>query len=439
MTQHGSFPGRPRGRRARHQSDVPEGEGYPASPDEREFPDLSPIRPRDARLRDARGQGDWAGQQAQPGQYGQPDVYGESGAFGRSGAFGGYPAAEAGYGQPGQAPWADQEWPAQQSAAPSAGPSAGPSGVGAAPPPPARHAQPQQAPAEQAQPQWTSAQQAKQEEDVPSWAEPDSVEAFSARWHRRGLDSRDDRRSGRRNRRRLLIAGGGAVAVVIAVAVYFLTGSSGSPANLGLGSLVTQFLPGEVQTVPDACSTVSNATLSQYLPDSPKQAAPPLNSGTNSQCSWTMDDAPTYRVLEVQVEAYTPSALVANSNGTGLVPEGNGSATYAAEAAFASYDYNLVNPAAKSGQPAATVADLSGLPGGTGTSAFSATQVLSRGGAIFDEASVYVRYRNVIIIALMEGLDHGTGAKKNYGPVAMSDLAAAAKTVATQVAGQIVH
>jgi hypothetical protein len=382
---------------------VPEGEGYPASRDEREFPDLSPIRPRDARLRDVRGQGDWPGQQAQPGQSGQ-------------------------------APWADQEWPAQQ----PAGQSEGQSGLGSAQPIQARHAQPQQAPAEQAQPQWTAARQARQEEDVPSWAEPDSVEAFSARWHRRGLDSRDDRRSGRRSRRRLLIAGGGAVAVAIALAVYLLTGSSGNSANLGLGSLVTQFLPGEVQTVPDACSTVPSATLSQYLPDSPKQAAPPLNSGTDSQCSWTMDDAPTYRVLEVQVEAYTPSALVANSNGTGLVPEGNGSATYAAEAAFASYDYTLVNPAAKSGQPAAKVAEISGMPGGNDTSAFSATQVLDRSGAIFDEASVYVRYRNVIIIALMEGVDRSSDGKK-YGPVVMSDLTSAARTVAKQVAGQIVH
>jgi hypothetical protein len=185
---------------------------------------------------------------------------------------------------------------------------------------------------------------------------------------------------------------------------------------------------------------VPNATLSQYLPDSSKVvvAAPPLNSGTNSQCSWTMDAAPTYRVLEVQVEAYTPSALVANTNGTGLVPEGNGSATYAAEAAFASDDYNLVNPAAKSGQPAATVADLSGLPGGNDTTAFSATQVFDRGGAITDEASVYVRYRNVIVIAVMEGLDKSSTTKK-YGPVVMSDLTAAAKSVAKQVVGQIVH
>jgi hypothetical protein len=449
VTQHGSFPGRPRGRRARHQADVPDTEGYAAPPpDEREFPDLSPIRPRDAaRPGDGRGPGDWPGQQARPDQYGQADQYGQQSRGGNGGYGGGYPAGTgAGYGQsgpnqvnpgyraaqPGAAPWPDQEWPAAQ---PTGQPGSRP-GPAASSQPQARHAQPQQAPAEQAP--RPAGHRAKREEDVPSWAEPDSVEAFSARWHRRGLDSRDERRSGRRSRRRMLIAGGGVLAVVIAVAVYFLTSSSGNSANLGLGSLVTQFLPGEVQTVPNACTAVPSATLSQYLPHSPTEAAPPLNSGSNSQCSWTMDDAPTYRVLEVQIEAYTPSALVANSNGTGLVPVGNGSATYAAEAAFNSYGYNLVHPAAKSGQPAASIADISGMPGGNDTSAFSATQVFDRSGAITDEATVYVRYRNVIITAVMEGLDRTSGAKK-YGPVVMSDLSAAAQTVAKQVASQIVH
>jgi hypothetical protein len=449
VTQHGSFPGRPRGRRARHQADVPEGEGYPTPPDEREFPDLPPIRPREARIRDGRAQGDWQGQQAQSGQYGQADQYGQQGRGGNGGYGGGYPDPGAGYEQPGQVPWPDQEWPA-------GGQPAGQPGLAPSPQPQARHAQPQQAAVQQplseqslsgqplpgqplpgqAQPQWT---QAKQEEDVPSWAEPDSVEAFSARWHRRGLDSRDERRSGRRNRRRILFAGGGVAVVVIAVLVYFLTGSGGgNSANLGLGSLVTGFLPGEVESVPDACDTVPNATLSQYLPGTPKQAAPPLNSGQNSQCTWTLDNPPTYRVLEVQIEAYTPSALVANSNGTGLVPEGNGSATYAAEAALASYDYNLANPAPKSGQPTATIAQVPGMPGGNDTSAFSATQVFNRSAGVTDEATVYVRYRNVIITAVLEGLDQPSGAKK-YGPVVMSDLTSAARTVAKQVASQIVH
>jgi hypothetical protein len=271
---------------------------------------------------------------------------------------------------------------------------------------------------------------------VPSWAEPDSVEAFSARWHRRGLDSRDDRRSGRRNRRRGLIAIGGVAAVAIAVAVYFFGFSnSNGGANLGLGSLVTTFLPGEVQSVPDACNTVPSSTLGQYLPGTTKQAAPPLNSGTNTECTWTLDSPPTYRVLEVQIVAYTPSALVENPNGSGLVPAGNGSATYAAEAAMSSSEYSLETPAANSGQAKATIAIISGMPGGDDTSAFSATQVNNNGHS--DVATVYVRYRNVIITTVVQGLDQTTGSKK-YGPVSMSDLTTAATTVARQVAAKIV-
>jgi hypothetical protein len=464
VTQHGSFPGRPRGRRARHEADLPEGEGYAATPpDEREFPDLPPIRPSQARARDARGQDDWQGQRAQSGQH---EPQGRGGQPGPGGYDGGYPSGGRGYGQqpepgqpglgygqpgpgqpglgygggqhsggrygdgpvgpsqtgPGQAPWSDQDWQAQ---APGQAP---------VQPPQSLQAQPQPGRSQQ---QRDEPQQGRQEEEVPSWAEPDSVEAFSARWHRRGLDSRDDRRTDRRKRRRTLFAIGGALAVVIAVAVYFFGFSgSGSSTNLGFGSLVTTFLPGEVQSVPDACNTVPSATLSQYLPGTTKQAAPPLNSGTNTECTWTLDNAPTYRVLEVQVEAYTPSALVANPNGNGLVPAGNGSATYAAEAAFASSEYTLETPAANSGQPKATVVSLSGMPGGNDTSAFSATQVFEKSGQT-DVATVYVRYRNVIVTAVVQGLNQTTGAKK-YGPVSMSDLTAAATTVAREVTAKIV-
>jgi hypothetical protein len=470
VTQHGSFPGRPRGRRARHEADLPEGDGYAATPpDEREFPDLAPIRPSQARARDARGQGDWP--QPQPGQY---EPQGRGGQPGPGGYGGGYPSDGPGYGQtaygqsgpgqtdpgyaggqyaggqyggglagpgqagPGQAPWPDQDWPNQDrqaQAAPAQSPGQ-PGQPGLSPAqPPGLQAQPQ--PGRSQPPQWADPEQGRQEEDVPSWAEPDSVEAFSARWHRRGLDSRDDRRTDRRKRRRTLVAIGGALAVVIAVSVYFFGfRSSGGSANLGLGSLVTTFLPGEVQSVPDACNTVPSATLSQYLPGTTKEAAPPLNSGTNTECTWTLDNAPTYRVLEVQIEAYTPSALVANPNGSGLVPAGNGSATYAAEAAFASAEYTLQTPAANSGQTKAKAVPLSGMPGGNDTSAFSATQVLGKSGDT-DVATVYVRYRNVIITTVVQGLNQTTGAKK-YGPVSMSDLTTAATTVARQVAAKIV-
>ena len=261
---------------------------------------------------------------------------------------------------------------------------------------------------------------------MPSWAEPDSVEAFSARWHRRGLDSRDERRGVRRKRRRLLFAGGGVVALLAAVLGYVLSGGPGA-ANLGFGGLVTQFLPGELQQVPNPCTAVPSATLSKYLPGKLKQAAPPLNSGADTECTWTLDAAPTYRVLQVQMVAYSPSGLASH----------NGSATFAAQDAYESFQNGFASPGPKSGQPKAAVKDLTGMPGGNETSAFQATQVFNRGGAIMDVANVLVRYRNVIITVVVDGLQQSSKGK-NYGPVSMSDLTAAATTVGKEMAAKIV-
>jgi hypothetical protein len=263
------------------------------------------------------------------------------------------------------------------------------------------------------------------DEDLPSWAEPDSVEAFSARWHRRGLDSRDERRAGRRKRRRLLIAAGLVLALAVGATVYLLEGGPGA-ANLGFGSFVTNFLPGELQQVPNPCDTLPSATLNQYMPGKLKEAAPPLNSGTLTQCTWTLDSPPAYRVLEVQLQAYSPSGLAS----------GDGSATFAAEDEYQSLENGFINPGAKSGQPKAAVTDLPGMPGGSQTSAFQATQVFDRGGTTTDVANVLVRYRNVIITVVVDGLDQTSGGKK-YGPVAMSDLTAEAKAAAQQMAAQI--
>jgi hypothetical protein len=411
VTHDGSFPGRPRGRRARQDNDVPERSGYNATGQEqREFPDLSPIRPREARTRDGRAQDGWQGQPP-PGPGGwQPG--GQSGAgYLTDGA--GYPAGTPGY--PPVGPGGGQQWPQDQ------------------------RAQDQQAQGQQAQGQQAQGQQAmsqpvvsqspraqRPEEDIPDWAEPDSVEAFSARWHRRGLDSRGDRRSGRRQHRRLLFGIGGAAVLAIAATVYFLIGGKSSSANLGFGSLVTTFLPGELQSVPNACDTVPNGMLSEYLPGPLKQAAPPLNSGASTECTWTLDHPPTYRVLQAQLVAYAPSALY-----------GNGSATVVAAQTYQAFEENFVKPAANSGQPPAAVTDLSGMPGGKDTSAFVATQVFKRNGATTDVAHVLVRYRNVIVTVVVNGLDQANGAKK-YGPVTMSDLTAAAQTVAKEVASKVV-
>lgn len=413
MTQHGSFPGRPRGRRARQDNDVSEWQGYDATPqDQREFPDLAPIRPRDARSRDGRGQEGQQGQAAPLGGYG-----GYQGAGGPGYPQGGQPAASGygggkhggggypgGYGGPSQPPQAEQApWPDQQ----------------------APQYQAQQQSAQQLQEERPSRRPGGDEAETPSWAEPDSVEAFSERWHRRGLDSRDEQRADRRKRRRLLIAGGAVVAVAIAVAIYLVSGGPGA-ANLGFGNFVTNFLPGELQQVPDPCTTLPAATVNQFLPGTPKEAAPPLNSGANTQCTWTLDSAPTYRVLEVQLQAYSPSGLAS----------GDGSATFAAEDAYQSFENGYSSPGPKSGQPKATVTDLSGMPGGSDTSAFQATQVFDRGGAVTDVANVYVRYRNVIITVIVDGLDQSSNGK-HYGPVAMNDLTTAANTVAKEMASQI--
>ncbi len=339
MTQHGSFPGRPRGRRARRDNDVPgdvpEWAGYDAVPP---FPHEAPSQP----------------QQAQP-QHAEP----QHAQAGRSGA------------QP---------------------------------------------------------RSARPESDWAGPADPDPMEAFSERWRRRGSESRGERRADRRKRRRLFVIGGGAAAVVVAVVVFLVIGNSGgSPAGVGLNSLITSFLPGEIQQVPNACDTVPSAALSQYLPGQLKVAEPPLNSGLNTQCTWTLDKAPLYRVLEVNIQAYSPSGLAS----------GDGSATFAAIDAYAEDEQVKQNPGPRSGQPKATVTDLSGLPGGNDTVAFQAAQVFNVNNAITDVSTVVVRYRNVIVTVVMNGLDHGN--KGNYGPASPDQLSSAAQTVAKEVTGKLVH
>jgi hypothetical protein len=428
LTQDGSFPGRPRGRRARHDNDGPEWSGYDADEqDQREFPDLAPIRPREARTRDGRTQGDWQRQQAgQGGQGGQPAQGGWQSGGGYLADGPGYPSGTTGY------PPVGPGGPSGPGGPGGSGGSGGPGGTGPGggqPWPLERQAPGQQTVNKQAMSQQGSSPQTqaqRPEEDIPDWAEPDSVEAFTARWRRRGLESRGDRRTDRRKHRRLLFGACGAVVVAIAVTVYFLTSGGSGSANLGFGSLVTTFLPGELQSVPNACDTVPNAMLTEFLPGTLKQASPPLNSGSDTQCTWTLDDAPTYRVLEVALVAYSPSALY-----------GNGSATAIAEETFGSSEQGFVKPGAKSGEPTANVTELSGLPGGNDTSAFMATQVFNKNGAIMDVAHVLVRYRNVVVTVVMNGLDQANG-KKKYGPVTMGDLSTAAKTVAKEVAGKIV-
>jgi hypothetical protein len=419
VTQHGSFPGRPRGRRARRDNDVPddvpEWAGYDAVPkDQQEFPDLSPIRGQSGQSGPGTGPLDRGtgplGSGTGPLGSGTGPLGSGTGPLGSgTGPLGTGPAAS---GQRGQVPWDDQPWPTA--------------------PAPHETQQPSQPPL---QPQAQRAPvQPRSERPDSDWAgptNPDPMEAFSERWRRRGSESRGERRADRRKRRRLYVIAGSAAAVVIAVATYFIIGNGGgNPAGVGLNSLITSFLPGEIQQVPNACDAVPSASLAQYLPGKLVLAEPPLNSGLNTQCTWTLDKAPVYRVLEVNIQAYSPSGLAS----------GDGSATFAAIDAYAEDEQVKQDPGPHSGQPKATVTDLSGMPGGNQTVAFQATQVFSVSGAITDVATVVVRYRNVIVTVVMNGLDQANkGSKYKYGPVSMSDLTAAAQAVAQEVTGKLVH
>lgn len=233
--------------------------------------------------------------------------------------------------------------------------------------------------------------------------------AFSARWHRRGQESPEESRK----RKRVYLAGGGVIAIVIAVAVYFMISGNGVGTNPNLGALVTTFLPGELQKVPNACTTVPASTLSQDLPGQIKQSAPPLNSGEQSQCSWTTPNTSrNYRVLEVNLSAYSPSTLAS----------GDGSATFAAIDAYTSAQNAKQKPGG--GQKPATIANLPNL----GSAAFSAVQQFQEKGSITDMATVEVRYHNVIVQVVLNAIG---------GQQSPSALASQAQSIAQQVTSKV--
>lgn len=411
MTQPGSFPDQPRGRRARHGGEPGDWRGREDIPlDDREFPDLEPIRGRRLSESDNRGlpgggrgrhsaggrddgQGGapWDGQ---PAPYDRPQYSGQqlSGQQPGQRQYTGQPAG----GQPehDQPQYAGQPSRDEQTGGHRLGGRSRGRQQQAGPPPKGGH---------------------RGHQPDPDELTDDPMEAFSERWARRGADTPHDRR----RRRVWYIGGGGVVVVAVAVIAYFLFGGSSSPSNsFGFGQLVTQFLPGEIQKVPDACSAVPKSTLNQYLAGGqPEIAAPPLNGGQDSQCTWTLDSAPTYRVIEVDISAFSPSGLAS----------GNGSATNAAIDAYANDQDAMQNPTAKSGQPKATITSLTGL----GDVAFSATQVFNISGTTTYKATVIVRYHNVIVTAVVNGLEHAVTSKGTYGPVSMSELTTAAQQVAT--------
>jgi len=271
---------------------------------------------------------------------------------------------------------------------------------------------------------------AEPEADLPPWAGPTGIEPLrpARRTARPPLDepapepavteepdqdgasrggrsvrSRSAAGRRRRSKRRLLYAGTVVLVVaVIAGAVYYL----GRPAPRPGSDIVTTLQGGEYRTVPNACRVLPAAAISQYLSGTAKSIQP-YDQLDQSQCTYTVDVKPTFRLLNLTVQAYQPYP--------GLIP-GNGSATANAIYNFAQQQQQLAKPPKHTPQPPATIVSVSGL----GNEALSAVQIFQTG-SVTDRVTVLVRYRNVLITAYLEGQVSG-----GFGPVPISSLQAGA-------------
>jgi hypothetical protein len=247
--------------------------------------------------------------------------------------------------------------------------------------------------------------------------QPDEDEDWPPPERRSGRGGRRAATRARRSRHRLLLVGGLAV-IVLAVLGLWATNtwpfqvSAPAPATSGL---VTTYQHGELRTVPNACGAISATLLGQYLPGKVAQVSQSADNASQSQCTWTLDAKPDFRVLTVSSQAYAPSLLAA----------GDGSATFSAIDAYGQLMQGLSNPPKASKLPKGQMGTAVGL----GPDAFTALQVFHGGGVVTDEVTVVVRDRNVIIEVTMQGQEHGGG----FGPVPDATLRAAALAAAHEV------
>ncbi len=221
----------------------------------------------------------------------------------------------------------------------------------------------------------------------------------------------------RKSRRKVLGRGAAAVVVAVAVAVGLLITNQHKPAPAS--DFITTLQPGEFRAVPGACTAVSAATLRQYLPGKPK-VLQSIAGSAQSQCSFTVDVRPLFRVLEVTSQAFQPRVLAA----------GNGSATYNAIYSYLQLENGLASPPRKSPEPKARITQIAGL----GQAGLSALQVSRAGGARMDLVTVLVRDRNAVLTITMQGQASGSG----YGPESVSQLRAGALAVARQVLAGVI-
>jgi hypothetical protein len=277
--------------------------------------------------------------------------------------------------------------------------------------------------------------------DLPRWAVPGGIEAIRpahrprrppepdrlddpepvaepdqdgpARIARRPRRSRAAATRRRKSKRRLVTWGGVAIVIVILVGVVITVSRSPAPKSPYVRTLQKD----EVKAVPDACKVVGTAALSQLLHGTPKSIQP-FQEQAQSQCTYTVDAKPIFRVMTVTMQAYRPSLTV---------PVGDGSATTNATYTFVQQRQLLAHPLKHTPQPPATITPVSGL----GDEAFSAVQVF-RTRSVTDLVTVWVRYRNVLITTSLQGQASG-----GFGPVTVGELRAGALVAARDALAEV--
>ncbi len=219
----------------------------------------------------------------------------------------------------------------------------------------------------------------------------------------------------RKSRRRVYrwSAVGVAVCVVGAVIAVVVTQSSPKPTLY-----VTRLLPGEFKSVPGACGGVSAAVLTQYLPGGGRTTTNQISDATQSQCSFTVDAKPVFRLLEVTAQAYQPFAAAS----------ANGSASANASDSLALTKATLAKPPKKSLLSPAQIAPLSQL----GQQAFAAVQREQASGIVSDVVTVVVRDRNVLITVMLSAQE-----SPGFSPTPVATLQAGATAAAQDMLTQL--
>jgi hypothetical protein len=222
----------------------------------------------------------------------------------------------------------------------------------------------------------------------------------------------------RKSRRRVYRWCGVAIVVCVIGAVTAVLATRSSPKPQ---LYVTSLQPGEFKSVPSACSSVSASVLDQYLPGSGRKTTNQFSGTTQSECSFTVDAKPVFRLLEVTAQAYQPLAAAS----------GDGSASANAKDNLAEVKENLVDPGKKSPLSPARITPLTGL----GQQAFAASQRETVGDIVSNLVTVVVLDRNVLITVQMTA-QQSSGFTSTPTGTLQAGATAAARDVLAKVATQ---